>query len=74
MKEVILREYQVNAVNSLEQALKQGRKRIAIEMPVGCGNSVILLKLLEILPEFNKGKTLVVTHTLEAKNMFSNHY
>lgn len=67
MKEVILREYQINAVNSIEQALKQGRKRIAIEMPVGCGNSVILLKLLEILPEFNKAQTLVITHTLEAK-------
>lgn len=67
MKEIMLREYQINAVNSIEQALKQGRKRIAIEMPVGCGNNVILLKLLEILPEFNKGKNLVVTHTLEAK-------
>ena len=67
MKEIMLREYQINAVNSIEQALKQGRKRIAIEMPVGCGNSVILLKLLEILPEFNKAQTLVVTHTLEAK-------
>ncbi len=67
MKEIMLREYQINAVNSIEQALTQGRKRIAIEMPVGCGNSVILLKLLEILPKFNKGKNLVVTHTLEMK-------
>lgn len=42
-----LRSYQVQALNLVIQAIKQGQKRILIQMPVGSGKTIVLIKAIE---------------------------
>lgn len=67
MKEILLRQYQANAVDAVLKALDSGKKRMVVEMPTGCGKSVVLAKMVEELNRQKRGKILVITNRVSIK-------
>lgn len=67
MKNIILRSYQIEAIEAIQAALSRGQKHMAIEMPPGFGKSLIFAKTVEILSESNLERILVVTGNLVIK-------
>ena len=53
-----LRQYQVDVINKLRQALAAGEKRIACYGPTGCGKSVIMEELTKLA--LGKGKRVAI--------------
>ena len=67
MKNIILRSYQIEAIEAIKAALSRGQKHMAIEMPPGFGKSLVFAKTVEILSESNLERILVVTGNLVIK-------
>ncbi|MGN9171783.1 DEAD/DEAH box helicase family protein [Lachnospiraceae bacterium HCP1S3_A8] len=67
MKEIELTYYQKDAIEAIQEALNCGRKHIVVEMPIGCGKSIVLAKTLEIINNITTEKILVVTNTTDKK-------
>lgn len=67
MKEILLRQYQANAVNAVQKALDSGQKHMVVEMPTGCGKTVVLAKIVENLNRQKIGKILVITNSVSIK-------
>ena len=67
MKDIILRSYQIEAIEAIQTALSRGQKHMAIEMPPGFGKSLVFAKTIEILSEANLERILVVTGNLVIK-------
>lgn len=65
----MLRDYQIEAVNKVENAVKSGQKKIKIEMAVGTGRFYVLAAILR-LDILNGMKALIITATkLECDQM-----
>lgn len=67
MKNIILRSYQVEAIEAIQAALSRGQKHMVIEMPPGFGKSLVFAKTVEIFSESNMERILVVTGNLVIK-------
>ena len=61
MKEIHLRQYQVNAVDAVQKALDSGQRHMIVEMPTGCGKTLVLANLVEKMNRQKRGKILVIT-------------
>lgn len=61
MREILLRPYQVEAIDAIQKAVTRGQKHIVIEMPVGSGKSLVFAKTVELLNKSEVGRILVVT-------------
>lgn len=61
MKKILLRQYQASAVDAVQKALENGKMHMVVEMPTGCGKTVVLAKIVENLNRQKLGKILVIT-------------
>ena len=61
MKKILLRQYQASAVDAVQKALENGKKHMVVEMPTGCGKTIVLAKIVENLNRQKLGKILVIT-------------
>lgn len=71
MKDIHLRPHQIKAVEAIQQALKNHQKHMVVEMPVGCGKGIVLVKTVEILRKQGVDKLLVITGSLNVKEQIS---
>ena len=71
MKDIHLRPHQIKAVEAIQQALKNHQKHMVVEMPVGCGKGIVLVKTVEILRKQGVDKILVITGSLNVKEQIS---
>lgn len=62
MKDYVLRDYQKNAVKAVMQAIRDGSKRISLNMAPGTGKTLVLTALIERLLSTNS-RFLIVTNT-----------
>lgn len=67
MKDIKLRPYQIQAIEAIQAALDRGQKKMAIEMPTGCGKGIVFAKTVDKLNELCLGKILVVTSRVALK-------
>lgn len=67
MKDIKLRLYQIQAIEAIQAALDRGQKKMAIEMPTGCGKGIVYAKTVDKLNELCLGKILVVTSRVALK-------
>ncbi|MEG2038410.1 MAG: DEAD/DEAH box helicase family protein [Oscillospiraceae bacterium] len=64
--EILLRDYQTEAVNACLNAVSKGQKRVFVEMPVGSGISTVLITVAKNLLSSNKVKQILwLTDTLQ---------
>lgn len=61
MKKILLRQYQASAVDAVQKAFENGQMHMVVEMPTGCGKTVVLAKIVENLNRQKLGKILVIT-------------
>lgn len=71
MKNIVLRNYQSNAIESIMSSIEKGKNRILIDMPAGTGKSIILIDLLDRLIT-EAGNILVVVTSLAEKEYIRN--
>lgn len=69
MNEKLLKPHQIKAIEAIKNALASNKKHIAVEMAVGCGQSVVLAKTIEQLCQTTEGKILVVTGSMFLKEL-----
>lgn len=67
MKAVQIRPFQQKAIDSIGKALELGKNHIVLEMPAGCGKSIILVETLNRLILNNSSKVLIVTNSVSEK-------
>lgn len=67
MKAIELREYQIKAIDAIQNALERGQKRMVIEMAVGCGKGIVLAKTVEMLSKVKAEKILIITSKIVLK-------
>ena len=67
MKKILLRHYQASAVDAVQTALENGQRHMVVEMPAGCGKTVVLAQIVEILDRQKLGKILVITDRVSIK-------
>lgn len=71
MKDIVLRNYQNDAIEAIMSSIENGKNRILIDMPAGTGKSIILIDLLNRLID-EAGNILVVVTSLAEKEYIRN--
>lgn len=67
MKKILLRQYQASAVDAVHKALENGQMHMVVEMPTGCGKTIVLAQIVENLNRQKLGKILVITDRVAIK-------
>ena len=67
MEKFSLRPYQVQAINAIQEAMAQNQRHMVVEMPAGCGKSLVFAKTIEKINELNIGKILVLASAIVMK-------
>ncbi len=61
MKAIQLRAYQRKALDAIQNGLNNNQKTMIVEMPTGCGKSIIVAKTIEMISKSNRGNILIIT-------------
>ncbi len=72
MEGMRLQEYQLKAIDSIRRATERGQKQIIVDMPVGYGRGIIVIKTAEIISNLRSGRILILTSTISIKEQTEN--
>ena len=73
MEGMRLQEYQLKAIDSIRRATERGQKQIIVDMPVGYGRGIIVIKTAEIISNLRSGRILILTSTISKKEIYEKY-